>query len=58
MGRNVLAPVRLEVQAVNTMLPTNSDLSHDDMERLRQFDTCTLSNAIERLTRVPEMKGS
>jgi len=39
------------------MLPTNGDLSHDDLERLRQFDTCTLSNAIERLNVRPRNEG-
>jgi len=31
------------------MLPSNSNLTGEELERLRQFDTCTLSNAIERL---------
>jgi regulator of RNase E activity RraA len=31
------------------MLPTNANLTREDLERLRRFDTCTLSNAIERL---------
>ena len=39
------------------MLPTNGDLSHDDLEKLRQFDTCTLSNAIERLNVRPRNEG-
>jgi len=39
------------------MQPTNGDLSHDELERLRQFDTCTLSNAIERLHVRPRNEG-
>ena len=31
------------------MLPANNHLSREELERLKQFDTCTLSNAIERL---------
>ena len=38
-------------------IPTNGDLSRDDLERLRQFDTCTLSNAIERLNIRPRNEG-
>jgi 4-hydroxy-4-methyl-2-oxoglutarate aldolase len=57
MGLNVLPPVGLEVQAIDTMLATNRDLSYDELERLRQFDTCTLSNAIERLNVRPRNEG-
>ena len=39
------------------MQPTNGDLSQDELERLRQFDTCTLSNAIERLRVRPRNEG-
>jgi regulator of RNase E activity RraA len=39
------------------MLPANSDLSLEELERLRQFDTCTLSNAIERLNLRPRNEG-
>lgn len=39
------------------MQPTNGDLSRDELERLRQFDTCTLSNAIERLHIRPGNEG-
>ena len=39
------------------MQPTNGDLSRDELERLRQFDTCTLSNAIERLHVRPRNEG-
>ena len=35
----------------------NGDLSHEQLERLRQFDTCTLSNAIERLNIRPRNEG-
>ena len=31
------------------MLSSDSILTREELERLRQFDTCTLSNAIERL---------
>jgi len=57
MGYNPQPPLRLEVPRVNIMLPTNGDLSHSDLERLRQFDTCTLSNAIERLNVRPRNEG-
>jgi len=39
------------------MLPSNDDLSHEQLERLRQFDTCTLSNAVERLDIRPRNEG-
>jgi regulator of RNase E activity RraA len=39
------------------MLPSNCDLSHEELVRLRQFDTCTLSNAIERLNLRPRNEG-
>jgi regulator of RNase E activity RraA len=45
------------MQAVKTMLPLHGDLSHAELERLRQFDTCTLSNAIERLNLRPRNEG-
>jgi regulator of RNase E activity RraA len=35
----------------------NGDLSPEELERLRQFDTCTLSNAIERLNVRPRNEG-
>jgi regulator of RNase E activity RraA len=35
----------------------NSDLSDEQLERLRQFDTCTMSNAIERLNIRPRNEG-
>ena len=35
--------------ATSHMLPTNADLSPDELEKLRRLDTCTLSNAIERM---------
>jgi len=31
------------------MSPIDADLSHEELERLIAFDTCTLFNAIERL---------
>lgn len=37
--------------------PSNGNLSSDELERLRQFDTCTLSNAIERLNLRPRNEG-
>ena len=37
--------------------PSNGNLSSDELERLRQFDTCTLSNAIERLNVRPRNEG-
>ena len=39
------------------MLPSNGDLSREALERLRQYDTCTLSNAIERLNLRPRNEG-
>ena len=36
---------------------TNGDLSSDELEGLRQYDTCTLSNAIERLNVRPRNEG-
>ena len=38
-------------------MPTNGDLSYEQLERLRQFDTCTMSNAIERLNLRPRNEG-
>jgi regulator of RNase E activity RraA len=35
----------------------SSDLSDEQLERLRQFDTCTMSNAIERLDIRPRNEG-
>jgi len=35
----------------------NGDLSNELLERLRQFDTCTMSNAIERLNIRPRNEG-
>jgi regulator of RNase E activity RraA len=35
----------------------NGDLSPEELERLRQFDTCTLSNAVERLNARPRNEG-
>ena len=35
----------------------NGDLSYEQLERLRQFDTCTMSNAIERLNIRPRNEG-
>lgn len=39
------------------MLPKNGNLSPEALEQLRQFDTCTLSNAIERLNVRPRNEG-
>src|SRR5580700_11341191 len=39
------------------MPPKIGDLSPEVLERLRQFDTCTLSNAIERLNVRPRNEG-
>src|SRR5271166_6131651 len=39
------------------MPPTNGDLSREALEQLRRFDTCTLSNAIERLNLRPRNEG-
>jgi regulator of RNase E activity RraA len=39
------------------MLPPNGDLSREALERLAQYDTCTLSNAIERLNIRPRNEG-
>jgi 4-hydroxy-4-methyl-2-oxoglutarate aldolase len=39
------------------MLHSNGDLSHDELERLRRFDTCCLSNAVERLNVRPRNEG-
>jgi hypothetical protein len=57
MVRNVLRTVRLELQADWPMLKSNGELSREVLERLRQFDTCTLSNAIERLNLRPRNEG-
>ena len=35
----------------------SGDLSHEQLERLRRFDTCTMSNAIERLNIRPRNEG-
>ena len=39
------------------MLSANGDLPPDELEQIRQFDTCTLSNAIERLDVRPRNEG-
>ena len=39
------------------MASPESDLSPDELDRLRQFDTCTMSNAIERLNIRPRNEG-
>lgn len=39
------------------MPPINGDLSSEALEQLRQFDTCTVSNAIERLNLHPRNEG-
>jgi len=39
------------------MLSNNGDFSRDELERLSQYDTCTLSNAIERLNIRPRNEG-
>jgi regulator of RNase E activity RraA len=39
------------------MPKSNGPLSREEMERLRRFDTCTLSNAIERLKLRPHNEG-
>jgi regulator of RNase E activity RraA len=39
------------------MLPNKGDVSNEILERLRQFDTCTLSNAIEQLNMRPRNEG-
>ncbi len=39
------------------MSTSNGNLSGEQLERLRQFDTCTLSNAIERLHIRPRNEG-
>lgn len=36
---------------------SNGDLSRDQLERLQHYDTCTLSNAIERLNVRPRNEG-
>lgn len=38
-------------------LASDGDLSRENLERLRRFDTCTLSNAIERLNLRPRNEG-
>jgi 4-hydroxy-4-methyl-2-oxoglutarate aldolase len=57
MGETDQPTIRLEVQAVKNMQPANGYLSPDTLERLRRFDTCTLSNAIERLNIWPRNEG-
>ena len=39
------------------MLTSNGRLSREELDRLRQFDACTLSNAIERLNIRPRNEG-
>jgi len=39
------------------MPSSNHDLSPEELDRLRQYDTCTLSNAIERLDIRPRNEG-
>jgi len=39
------------------MPSSNHDLSREELDRLRQYDTCTLSNAIERLNIRPRNEG-
>ncbi len=39
------------------MLPKNGDLSREALEQLRQYDTCTLSNAVERFNIRPRNEG-
>ena len=39
------------------MLKSNGHISREALERLRQFDTCSLSNAIERLNLRPRNEG-
>jgi regulator of RNase E activity RraA len=39
------------------MLMPNGEISPKELEKLRQFDTCTLSNAIERLDIRPRNQG-
>jgi len=41
----------------HTMDQMNGELSREELEQLRQFDTCTLSNAIERLDVRPRNEG-
>jgi len=43
--------------SIHAMLPKNGNLSPEALEQLRQFDTCTLSNAIERLNVRPRNEG-
>lgn len=45
------------MQAPDTMPRTNGELSYEELEQLRRFDTCTLSNAIERLNVRPRNEG-
>jgi len=40
-----------------TMLLSNGSLSREELQRLCKFDTCTLSNAIERLNIRPRNEG-
>ncbi len=47
----------MEEHRSKIMQPSNGDFSHDQSERLRHFDTCTLSNAIERLNVRPRNEG-
>jgi len=39
------------------MLPSNGEISTEELERLRRYDACTLSNAIERLNIRPRNEG-
>lgn len=57
MGERGRSALRLEVQPSIDMQPVNGDFPSDTLERLRKFDTCTLSNAIERLNLRPRNEG-
>lgn len=48
---------RIEVQAISPMPPINGDLPREALEQCRQFDTYTVSNAIERLNIRPCNEG-
>lgn len=50
-------PDTIEMLASDPMHQMNGELSHEEWEQLRRFDTCTLSNAIERLKLRPRNEG-
>jgi 4-hydroxy-4-methyl-2-oxoglutarate aldolase len=57
MGKRDAPPYDWRCDTSAIMQPPNGNSSPDMLDRLRQFDTCTLSNAIERLNLRPRNEG-